>query len=339
MLWMMWKSVSKALDRMVIRQANAGVPYGRGHEHIVEASELLRDPDFFCRFAESASALQFTGRRRFHFRSPVSTPWPENNTVFGQFYRSGGDWQTKPSVILLHGWNGELGYRFQFPYLAWRLSRRGVNAALIELPYHAQRKPTGAGVLQNFISHDLLRMLEATRQAIADTRALTGWLLEQGSPCVGLLGFSLGGWLTGLVAGYDARVKFAVLTTPVVRLERAIAELPFCAPIRKSLGNSALALDPLNLVSLWPWSAPANVLLIESQHDQFAPAETIEEVWCAWGRPEIWRLPHGHISVLLSVPTMERIIRWIAKKAKVQSCTTALPAPARIADLAMGIGE
>lgn len=333
----MWGFLSKALDQIVIGQASAGAPYGRGRAHIAEASELLSDPDFFCRFAENAAALQFTGRRGFQFPSPVSTPWPENNTVFGQFYRSGRAWQTKPSVILLHGWNGELGYRFQFPYLAWRLSRCGVNAALIELPYHAHRKPTAPGALQNFISHDLLRMLEATRQAIADTRALTGWLIERGSPCVGLLGFSLGAWLTGIVACHDARPKFAVLATPVVRLERAIAELPFCAPIRDGLRDSALALDPLDLASLSPLTAPANVLLIQSQHDLFAPAETIEEIWRAWGCPEIWRLPHGHISVLLSVATMERIIRWIARKAKVQSYTTGLVASAPPPDLAMGI--
>jgi len=156
---------------------------------------------------------------------------------------------------------------------------------------------------------------------------------------VGLLGFSLGAWLAGVVACHDARIKFAVLTTPVVRLERAIAELPFCAPIRDSLRDSALPLDPLNLASLSPLSAPENVLLIESRDDLFAPAETIEEVWHAWGRPEIWRLPHGHISVLLSVATMERLIRWITRKAKVQSGTTTLAPSAHAPNLAMGIRE
>lgn len=312
----MWGFLSKTIDRMVIRQASAGAPYGQAHRNIIEASELLRDPDFFCRFAESAPKIQFRTPRQFQFASPLCTPWPENNTVFGQLYRSEPDWQTKPSVILLHGWNGELGYRFQFPYLAWRLCHCGVNAALIELPYHAQRKPTTPGALQNFISYDLLRMLEATRQAIADTRALAGWLLAEGSPSVGLLGFSLGGWLAGLVACHDARLRFALLTTPVVRLERAIADLPFCVPIRESLREMTLPLEQLCLTSLAPLTAPEDILLVESQHDLFAPAETIEELWRAWGKPQIMRVPHGHISVLLSVPVMERTIRWIARKAK-----------------------
>ena len=317
----MWSYLSKALDQIVIRQASAGVPYGQAQDNISEASELLHGPDFFCSFAESAPELQFSDHRRFHFASAVSTPWSENNTVFGQLYRSEHDWRTKPSVILLHGWNGELGYRFQFPYLAWRLSRSGVNVALIELPYHGQRKPTTPGALQNFISHDLLRMLEATRQAIADTRALVGWLVAQGSLSVGLLGFSLGGWLAGLVACHDARIKFATLTTPVVKLERAIAELPFCSPIRESLKEKTLSLEQLCLASLSPLTAPGNILLVACQHDLFAPVETIEELWQAWRDAEILRAPHGHISVLMSMSIMGRIIRWIVKKATVESAT------------------
>jgi pimeloyl-ACP methyl ester carboxylesterase len=222
-------------------------------------------------------------------------------------------------VILLHGWNGELGYRFQFPYVAWRLRQAGINVALMELPYHSQRKPRTEGALQNFISYDLLRTVECVRQAIADARALAGWLLAQGSPCIGLWGFSLGAWLAGLIACHDARIKFAVLLTPVVSLERAIAELAFCAPIRESLENKTLSLGRLNLASQVPLAGPENLLIVESQHDLFAPPETIEELWRAWRQPEIWRVSHGHISVLVSVPIMEDTVKWIARKARTQS--------------------
>jgi len=48
--------------------------------------------------------------------------------------------------------------------------------------------------------------------------------------------------------------------------------------------------------------------------DLFAPVETVEEVWQTWGRPEIWRLKHGHISVLASVPVMHRVSRWVTRR-------------------------
>src|SRR5437667_417504 len=82
----------------------------------------------------------------------------------------------------------------------WR--RAGINTARIELPYHAHRKPS-PGI--NFISVDLPQMIEATRQAISDTRALLGWLREQGCPSVGVWGISLGAWIGGLVACSEPR--------------------------------------------------------------------------------------------------------------------------------------
>ena len=62
----------------------------------------------------------------------------------------------------------------------------------------------------------------AMAQNVAEIRALTGWLLDEGCPSVGLLGFSFGGWLAGLTACSDARIACAVLTVPGVRM----TELP-----------------------------------------------------------------------------------------------------------------
>ena len=220
----------------------------------------------------------------------------------------------RPSVVLVHGWNGELGYHFQFPFLARLLNRFGVNAAMIELPYHARRRPREVGAINNFISHDLVRMLEATQQAMSDLRAMLAWLRGQGAPLAGLWGISLGAWLTGLVAATDSDVRFAVLMSPVVSLDHAIRDLPFCAPIRESLGGRAFNLSKLNLVSHVPGCAPEGVLLLESLQDLFAPPETVEQVWKAWNKPEIWRVRHGHISILASLPVMHRVSRWVSRK-------------------------
>ena len=273
---------------------------------------MLAGKDFFSAGVETCARPEFHGRHKFQFPSRVSTPWAENNTVYGKLYRAGRNWREKPSVLLVHGWNGELGYEFQFPFLAQLLNRSGINAAMIELPYHARRRPRQPGAITNFISHDPVRMLEAMQQATADLRATLGWLRAEGSPVVGMWGISLGAWLTGLVAAMEPAVRFAVFMSPVVSLDHAIRDLPFCAPIRESMGGREFDLRPLNLVNRVPQCAPAGVLLLESLQDLFAPPETVEEVWRAWGKPEIWRVPHGHISVLASVPIMYRVSRWIA---------------------------
>jgi predicted alpha/beta hydrolase family esterase len=105
-----------------------------------------------------------------------------------------------------------------------------------------------------------------------------------------------------------------VLMSPVSRMDRLIAELDFCAPIRRSLAGARVKLDPLNLVNRQLRLAPDDVLLVASQHDLFAPIKTAEELCEAWGGPELWRLRHGHISVLMSMPVMERTVGWVAGK-------------------------
>jgi pimeloyl-ACP methyl ester carboxylesterase len=304
----------RPLDRIAIRGAMSSVTVVDGCGNIAAAEKVLSAPGLFAMDSEPARDLTFQSEHEFQFLSPGDNPWPENKIVHGKFYRAGKEWQTKPTVILLHGWNGELGYWRQFPYLAWRLNRHGLNAAMFELPYHAQRKPTARNAITNFISHDLVCMIEATQQAMADARALLGWLEAQGCPSVGFWGVSLGAWLAGLLACYESRTKFGVLMTPVNRMDRAIRELAFCEPIRRSVGDAVLPLERLNLIHHRPVPPPENILLVQSRYDLFAPRETVEELWRVWGQPEIWRFRHGHISILMSVPIMERIVRWIARR-------------------------
>jgi hypothetical protein len=98
-------------------------------------------------------------------------------------------------------------------------------------------------------------------------------------------------------------------------MDRAVQELPFCEPVRRSLAQVPLSLDPFNLISYRPVPGLKHILMIESRFDLFAGVETIEELWAAWGRPEIWRLRHGHISILASPLVMERTVRWVARHA------------------------
>jgi len=187
-----------------------------------------------------------------------------------------------------------------------------MNAAMFELPFHGRRRPSGSAPINNFISHDLLCMIEATRQSLVDARTIASWLLDQGCPFVGVWGISLGAWLAGLLVCTDSRITFGVLLTPVPNVEIAVRELDFCAPIRAALQSHSLDVSRLNLAALRPQIPAEDILIIEAKHDIFAPPEIVEELWNSWGRPPIWRVSHGHISILMSLRIMERAVQWIA---------------------------
>ena len=275
----------------------------------------IKQDELFEEITIARPELCFTNEVVFHFPSQVETSCSENNTVHGRLYRCGKDWRHRPAVILVHGLDYEVGYRFQFPYLARRLCKLGLNTAMIELPYHCRRRPHGDVAVKDFISNDLESLYQAIQQSIADIRGLTHWLYAEGCPQVGLWGISLGAWLSGLVACADDKISFTVLLTPVGKIDRAVEELAFCSPIRDCLRKRNLRLARLNLAEHHPRKRSDRILIVESIHDLFAPMETVEEIWRAWGRPEIMRVNHGHISVLLSLPVMKRIMNWIASKA------------------------
>jgi len=64
---------------------------------------------------------------------------------------------------------------------------------------------------------------------------------EQGSTALvcGDSHLGLAGWL---VARIEPRLRFAVLTTPIASLERAVMDLPFCEPVRRGLQGRSLDL-------------------------------------------------------------------------------------------------
>lgn len=251
----------------------------------------------------------------FQFPSPIRSPWPENDIVYAKLQRTGDDWQRRPTIILIHGWNDEIGYALRHPYQARHFVKAGINAAMIELPYHLRRRPRRSGAVNDFLSENLYCTVLAVRQAVMDIRALLAWLREQGCQQTGLLGVSLGGWLTGLVSSHDDNVSFAVLNVPVARMDRVVNELPFTEPIRRSLrtageNNFAIKFDHLNLRCYKPRVPLDKILIIEAIYDLFACKEAIEEFWQAWGKPEIWRVKHAHITGLFAPGLLKRQVEW-----------------------------
>ncbi len=310
----MWRPFAQTLDRLAIRSASGSVlPSPDGQTHIPEALDLLTRPYFFTPQVEPA-VMAFHGKNKFTFPSPTPDRSVDNNRVPGRCELVGKDWQERPSIILLHGWNAELQYRWFFPFWAQLLAQAGINAFMFELPLHGARRPKQPGEIKNFLSGDLLHVMSATHQALADTRALALWLRSQGTPWVGLWGVSLGAWLAGLAAAHQREIDLAVLLTPVVRMDRALRDLPFCAAIREELQGVDEQFQLLNLVSHEPRLRSDRLLVVAPEWDLFAPRETLCELSAAW-RTETWWLPHGHISALLASGIMRRIATWVATAA------------------------
>jgi dienelactone hydrolase len=291
-----------------------------------EAIQFLKGPDFI-RAKSPPAPLEFhpdTPGRYFHFPTPRPCDCAENNVVYGRFYPCAERWEKRPAIILLHGGriiqssssSGPISRRFGYPLIARRCNEAGFNAATLEAPYHFQRRPRQLGTVWQ---PDYLRSAEAAAQAVAEIRALKGWLLESGCPAVALWGVSMGGWHAGLTLCHDTLLAAAVLTLPAVHSNPEYADRIIWPRVREAwrslrANDEELDLTPFNLTAGQPAIPKENILLIGGLHDLVCPMKSIEELWQAWGQPDIWRLPHGHNSFMLMPGLTSRILGWLAPR-------------------------
>jgi Alpha/beta hydrolase domain containing 18 len=312
--------LAKFIDWSVLQMASAviGLKHApRPKWKLEEALEFLNGPDFIPA-ASDPMRIEFDGRRHFKFPTPRPCEDEENNIVYGRLYRSAQRWQERPVIILLDG-AFNAGYHSVIPLLARRINRAGFNAATLVAPYNLQRRP------RRPIEDNCLDFAREMAQNVAEIRALTGWLLDEGCSSVGLAGGSLGGLTAGLTACGDTRIACAVLAAPGVRTRFSP---PIVLPwVRKALAalrpaHEAMDTTRLNLTLSTPVIPKENILLIECIHDLLATKEPIEELWQKWQQPEIWRLPHGHISLWFVPGLMGRVLRWLAPRLEAGQITT-----------------
>jgi pimeloyl-ACP methyl ester carboxylesterase len=313
--------LAKLIDWSAIQALAMLTPHDYGRNpRLEEALEFLKGPDFIP--AESQPALlEFNPDEsglHFHFPTPRPGEFAENNIVYGRLYRYGENWRERPVLVLLHGRGDFFNHWHRFPSIARRCNRAGFNAATLVAPCYFQRCPRRSAALGG---PDYLRLAKTTAQAVAEIRALTGWLLGQGCPTVALWGISYSGWLAGLTVCHDMRLAAVVLSIPGVRLypfieERAIWRSGRETLPRKRAALEALNLTALNLATIQPVIPKENILLIDAIHDLMVPKDVNKELWQAWGQPDLWQLPHGHISITcMTAPGFTgRVLRWLAPR-------------------------
>jgi hypothetical protein len=78
--------------------------------------------------------------------------------------------------------------------------------------------------------------------------------------------------------------------------------------------DEALDRTALNLIRFQPVIPRENILVIEGMHDLIVGSGPVDELWQAWGRPDRWRLPYGHLSMLGAVGLAGRVGDWLTPR-------------------------
>ena len=113
------------------------------------------------------------------FTSAVETPYPENNRVHAQFFPAQGRLAPerrgtrKVAALVLPHWNASAT---QHNALCAGLAKLGIAALRLSLPYHDYRMPAELERADYAVSANVARTIDATRQAVIDTRSCVDWL-------------------------------------------------------------------------------------------------------------------------------------------------------------------
>jgi hypothetical protein len=139
------------------------------------------------------------------FTSAVPTPYPQNNTVTAQWHPAKK--HKGRAVLVLPHWNASF---HQHGALCRALSRFGISALRLSLPYHDHRMPAELHRADYAVSSNIGRTIDATRQAVVDARSCVDWLASQGYDRLGILGTSLGSCHAFLTSAHDPRLRVNV---------------------------------------------------------------------------------------------------------------------------------
>jgi dienelactone hydrolase len=259
------------------------------------------------------------------FPSPVESPFPENNTVHGEYYLprsshalpSGGEGGVRggvPGVIVLDILSGGLTVpRMQ----AAMLAQNKIAALCLQMAYYGPRRPENMKVRMLMPSID--HSLEAVRQSVLDIRRATAWLEsrpEIDTKRLGIMGTSLGSFIGSLAAEMEPRLDRVVIMLGGGNLVDGFYDHPQAVSVRKlyeAIGGSKEKLAK-QIACADPITCAANlkgrkVLMFGARRDDIVPPKCTEALWQALGKPKIVWYDCTHVgAAIYFVPAMQQII-------------------------------
>ena len=157
------------------------------------------------------------------------------------------------------------------------------------------------------------------RARVIDTRRALEWVLthpEIDGDRVGMVGFSHGALVGGLLSAVEPRVKAAVLVLGGGDLAGIIgsSDEPSLRRIRDGMmadedltpqefyDAASAALEDVDPLTYAPLVAPGRIVMINARFDRVIRRPYTETLWRAYGRPELIWLPTGHYTAALFSP-------------------------------------
>lgn len=225
----------------------------------------------------------------------------ENRTARARLHVGPGGTRVTPgrprsAVVAIHGYMGGVPLLDEPQWPIATLLRRGFDVALPVLPFHGPRGGGRRGA-PPFPSSDPRMTIEGFRQAVSDVRALARLLRERGAVHVGVLGASLGGYTSALLATVCDDFDFVMPMIPLASLadyafeHGRLGEGELAEAQREALAQAYEVVSPLARPCRVP---PGRVLVAGASFDQVTPASHARRLAAHLGGALV-EIPGGHL--------------------------------------------
>jgi pimeloyl-ACP methyl ester carboxylesterase len=226
-----------------------------------------------------------------------------NRVAHARYWRHGDG--PRPTVMAIHGFSADLYLLNEWLFALPWLYRIGLDVCLVTLPFHGRRASrrspfSGHGFFAGGIHH----INECFGQAVHDFRGFVTHLLEaRGAPRVGVMGVSLGGFTSALLAATEPRLRFAIPSVPVASLPDLVLEWePMASAARLMMRQHGVTLPELRqlLAVSSPLSyrarlPPERLFVIGGVGDRLASPKHTRLLWDHWGRCRLHWFPGSHL--------------------------------------------
>lgn len=248
--------------------------------------------------------------RNLSFKSPFRPlhpdsgygPYRRNATAHAQYwFHNDGP---RPTLILLHGYCAS-SYSFNswFFSLQW-FYRHGYDILICQEPFHGDRAElwhpwSGYGYFAGGFS----QVNEAMLHAVSDVRVWIDYLQACGVPHIGVSGYSLGGYITSMLASVEDRLAFVIPNSPVVNVFDMAMEWQPVRPVLRGM----MWLDDMNIRELRhgmalhspltyaPRMDPRRLLIISGAGDRFTSPRFVSLLHEHWAGSQMHWFPGNHL--------------------------------------------
>jgi hypothetical protein len=313
----LWRSFSIQLDRFrmwyKINYHRGRILATEGEQwRALDAPAFFRDPGLFYSIDGAVPSVtevpvgRIAGARVSRFSFPTHHPvrFPESNLAVGRLYRRNGA-PDAPVVLISHGWAHRTIKTIEHLYVRPFL-RAGFSVAFVAHPLHFERTPRGTFSGELVVSADVVLTVEVFRQGVIDMIGAVNWLRSSGQTRIGLLGYSLGGYLAGIMAAVRGDWDFVVLGGTGDSPVSPILDTYLGRNIREDLRACGM-LDRDRLTRSWKIISPGSfvpkvprdrILLVGGRYDRIMLPASVRRLWRVWNRPRLCWLNRGHYTLL-----------------------------------------